>query len=251
MNPKSEVSELKVQGSDEDRFHAFLHSAINKPYSVNKPYKREHSSKWADAIIRSATKTIAITVYINFKSPKLTQDERLNLIELATQGIGKYWSREIAVDGTLYKVTVTAQHKSESPLPVILRIEKSTKDYGRSVNAGVLGVDARFIYNKGFFPNTTYSDDDFKLVCAHEFGHSVLKAAGGISLSWGHKGTTGVVSQAVKKSTPGYPTSGPIDLMKYYDDKKQQVTFSQLINDTIVSEKDVMRLIWLSKIQWK
>jgi len=39
--------------------------------------------------------------------------------------------------------------------------------------------------------------------------------------------------------------------MKYYDDKKQKASFSQLVNDSIVSEKDLMRLIWLSRIQWK
>jgi len=247
----SQTSEINAPESDEDKFHTFIHKTIDKPYRVGKPHKREHSSRWADTVVTSATKSIGVTVHINFKSPKLTEAERLNLINLAAQGIGKYWSREITVDGVLYKVSVTAQHKSDSPLPAILKIEQDTKDYGRSVNAGVLGVDARFIYNKGFFPSATFSDDDFKLVCAHEFGHSVLKAAGGISLSWGHKGTTGVISQAVKKSTPGYPTSGPIDLMKYYDDKKQKASFSQLIKDSIVSEKDLMRLIWLSKIQWK
>jgi hypothetical protein len=249
--PMSQTSEVKAAKSDEVKFHTFIHKTIDKPYRVDKPHKREHSSRWADTVVTSATKNIAITVHINFKSPKLTEAERLNLINLAAQGISKYWSREITVDGVLYKVSVTAMHKSDSPLPAILKIDQDTKDYGRSVNAGVLGVDARFIYNSGFFQNTNFADDDFKLVCAHEFGHSVLKAAGGISLSWGHKGTTGVISQAVKKSTPGYPNSGPIDLMKYYDDKKQKASFSQLVNDSIVSEKDLMRLIWLSKIQWK
>lgn len=248
MNQTAEGSATR---SDEEKFHSFIHAAIDKPYQIGKPHKREHSSRWADTIVTSATKSIAITVHINFKSPKLAETERLNLISLAAQGIGKYWSRDITVNGSLYKVSVTAQHKPDSPLPAILKIEQGTKDYGRSFNAGVLGVDARFIYNKGFFPSTKLADDDFMLVCAHEFGHSVLKAAGGISLSWGHKGTTGVISQAVKKSTPGYPASGPIDLMKYYDDKKQKASFSQLVDDSIVSEKDLMRLIWLSKIQWK
>jgi len=60
----------------------------------------------------------------------------------------------------------------------------------------------------------------FQLVSAHEFSHSVLMYAGGIPLSWGHKGSTGVLSQSAKSSTPGYPKSGAIDIMKYYDWKK-------------------------------
>lgn len=249
--PIDQMSEVPVAGSGEDEFHAFLHNAIDKPHRPGKPHRQEHRSRWANTIVTSATKSIAVTVFINFRSPKLTETERLRLINLATQGISKYWSRGITIEGVLYRVNVAAHHKSDSPLPVILKVNENAKSYGRSFNAGVLGVDARFIYNKGFFPSTALSDDDFKLVSAHEFGHSVLKVAGGISLSWGHKGTTGVISQAVKKSTPGYPSSGPIDLMKYYDDRKQKASFSQLVNNSIVSEKDLMRLIWLSKIQWK
>lgn len=148
----NKTAEVNTPESDEEKFHTFIHAAIDKPYRIGRPHKREHSSRWADTVVTSATKSIVITVYINFKSPKLTEAERLNLINLASQGIGKYWSRDIAVDGALYKVSVTAQHKPDSPLPAILKIDQDTKDYGRSVNAGVLGVDARFIYNKGFFP---------------------------------------------------------------------------------------------------
>lgn len=246
-----QAAETNTSPTDEDKFHASLHNSIDKQYRNGHPHKREHNSRWADTVVNSSTKVLNVTVHINFKSPKLTESERINLISLATQGIAKYWSRDITVDGTKYKAYVTAKHKPDSPFPAILKIDKDSKNYGRSFNPGVLGVDARFIYNKGFFPDTATADSDFKLVCAHEFGHSVLKVAGGLSLSWGHKGSTGVLTQAVKRSTPGYPVSGPIDLMKYYDDKKQKASFYQLINDSIVSEKDLMRLIWLSKIQWK
>ncbi len=247
----NQAVDIKAKGSGEGLFHAALHKAIDKPYNKNIPKRHEHSSRWADVVVASASKSIDVTVYINFKSPKLTAANRTKLIGLATQGIGKYWSRDVTIGNATYSVTVRAYHKADSAFPVILKVNSNAKKYGRSFNAGVLGVDARFIYNKGFFPRAGLSDDDFKLTCAHEFGHSVLKAVGGISLSWGHKGSTGIISQAVKKSTPGYPTAGPIDLMKYYDDKKQKASFTQLVSHSIASEKDVMRLIWLSKIQWK
>lgn len=79
-----------------------------------------------------------------------------------------------------------------------------------------LGIDASFIYNEGAFGDHR-TDLDFQLVAAHEFGHSVLMYAGGLPLSWSHKGSTNPLTQTVKTSTPGYPKSGPIDLMKYYD----------------------------------
>lgn len=247
----NQAVDVTTKDLSEDTFHSALHKTIDKPYIKNKPKRHEHSSRWADAVVASSSKRITVKVYVNFKSPKLTETQRKNLIELSTQGIGRYWSRDVTIGNATYAVTVSAQHKADSPFPVILKIHSDTKDYSRSFNAGVFGVNARFIYNKGFFPSTVFSDDDFKLTCAHEFGHSVLQAVGGICLSWGHKGSTGVISQSVKKSTPGYPTSGPIDLMKYYDDKKQKASFTQLVSDSIASEKDVMRLIWLSKIQWK
>lgn len=148
-------------------------------------------------------------------------------------------------------MAVTAVHREGAALPVVLKINKDEK-YGRSYNPGVLGIRARFIYNQGVFKGSKeLAEGDFKFVSAHEFGHSVLKTAGGLKLSWGHKGSTGAISQRIKKSTSGYPASGPIDLMRYYDDGKHNVAFRQLIEDSIASENDVKRLIWGSKIQWK
>jgi len=55
------------------------------------------------------------------------------------------------------------------------------------MNPAILGIDASFVYNKGYLGNLGRADDDFKLVEAHEFGHSVLMYAGGLPLSWGIK----------------------------------------------------------------
>ena len=91
------------------------------------------------------------------------------------------------------------------------------------------------------------------LVSAHEFWHSVLKYFGGISLSWRHEGSTNILTQDVKSSTPGYPLAGEINLMKYYNDKKnkQFIPYSSIYKRTIAAEIDVKRLIWSSEISIK
>ncbi|MCF6254821.1 MAG: hypothetical protein L3J98_15275 [Gammaproteobacteria bacterium] len=88
------------------------------------------------------------------------------------------------------------------------------------------------------------------LVAAHEFGHSVLMYAGGLSLSWGHKGSTNPITQSVKYSTPGYPEKGPIDLMKYYDPTKRSADLFRRMVDSAAMDIDVKRLIWGAQIKW-
>jgi len=131
---------------------------------------------------------------------------------------------------------------------------ENSPDYARSMNPSILGIDASFIYQKGLLKlgaPIKLIDDDFKLVSAHEFGHSVLMYVGGISLSWGHKGSTNALLQNVKSSTPGYPEKGKIDLMKYYNTNKREPDASQRVNDSIAMEIDIKRLIWSSEISWK
>ena len=99
-----------------------------------------------------------------------------------------------------------------------------------------------------FKANPGAADIDFKSTAAHEFGHSVLKYFGGIGLSWGHKGSTNVILQSVKGSTPGYPLKGEIDLMKYYDSSKNKTAVVGLYRRTYATEQDVKRLIWMSNI---
>lgn len=141
----------------------------------------------------------------------------------------------------------TANHRKNDSIDADLSIETSA-DYGRSFNVGIFGIDASFKYNQGAFKNKTNADLNFKLVCAHEFGHSVLQYFGGESLSWSHKGSTKIIPQSVKSTTPGYPKTGQIDLMKYCDSNKASARFSRIIFDTRASEQDVKRLVWSSVI---
>tara|TARA_B100002049_G_C16023298_1_gene351245 strand:+ start:769 stop:1062 length:294 start_codon:yes stop_codon:yes gene_type:complete len=94
-------------------------------------------------------------------------------------------------------------------------------------------------------------DDEFKLVSAHEFGHSILMHVGGISLSWGHKGSTNIILQKVKSSSPGYPKQGKIDLMKYYNETKNTANLKGCVSGSKAVEIDIKRLIWSSSILWK
>jgi len=176
------------------------------------------------------------------------------MTEYGINGIRHYWSRSITVDGIAFNTVVKAHNRSSKSIPVDLYIERGKK-YSRSMNPADFGIDASFIYNEGAFSNKRFSktaaDDDFKQVCAHEFGHSVLMHAGGVSLSWGHKGSTNAITQSAKSTTPGYPAAGPVDLMKYYDyDKSRGMRFSSLAKRTKAAEIDVKRLIWGSKLLW-
>ena len=253
-----------------DRFEEHLHKAIDKP-TTNfrmrrvgpsrqgrrrevKVHNGAHRAKWAQTTINSRLRTISINVFLNFKQNNLRQADYSKLKALAMAGIKQYWSNTITVDGVRFNVIVNALHKSSSDaIPVDLMIEESP-DYARSMNPAILGIDASFVYQKGIqalgAPEKAI-DDDFKLTSAHEFGHSVLMYVGGISLSWGHKGSTNALLQNVKSSTPGYPNKGKLDLMKYYDASKRQPEKRQRINDSMAIEIDVKRLIWSSEILWK
>lgn len=127
-----------------------------------------------------------------------------------------------------------------------LGIENGPK-YSRSNNLAILWFDAKFIYNAGFFKNQTYADQDFMETCAHEFGHSVLTEFGGIGRSWTHEGSTSIF-QSTTASTPGYPQTGEINLMRYYDEKKSQASFQRMISGSRATEFDLLCLLWMSKL---
>ncbi|GAB1269194.1 hypothetical protein NBRC116493_24470 [Aurantivibrio infirmus] len=148
------------------------------------------------------------------------------------------------MDGDVFTASVAAFDRKTNSIDVDLKIEEGV-EYGRSHNSGL--VDATFIYNKGMYGGmNSDADKDFMLVSAHEFGHSVLEYFGGADLSWSHKGSTHKIFQSVKPTTLGYPSSGEIDLMKYYDASKNAASYPEIYRRTIADEVDVKRLIWMS-----
>ncbi|MCP5002384.1 MAG: hypothetical protein GY941_00295 [Planctomycetes bacterium] len=245
-----------------EQFHELLHKDINKAVrnfrdkwippgrTYIKVHNGAHRASWATATIHTQHKLVNVQVYLNFKKNNLSDSDYIKLKQLVCDGIRKYWSRHITLSGHTYIVRVQANHRNANAIPVDLYIETDKNKYARSMNPATLGIDASFIYNKGRLGNLGKADADFKLVAAHEFGHSVLMYAGGFPLSWGHKGSTNPLTQSVKSTTPGYPKSGPIDLMKYYDPNKASIFFSRRISDSIAMEVDVKRLIWGANIQW-
>lgn len=244
----------------EVEFHEDLHKAIDKPVKtfrmrwdpVRKRRRRvsngAHVLPWASATVNPVARLVTTQVFLNFKQNSVTNTQYEKLKNLACRGIARYWSRSITVSGVSFRHQVHAAHRSSGAIDVDLSVETDISKYGRSMNPAILGIDASFIYNSGAL-HSSQVDQDFELVAAHEFGHSVLMAAGGIGLSWGHKGSTHVLTQSVKAKTPGYP-AGEIDLMKYFDWDKQRATFSRRISDTRAMEIDIKRLIWGSKFQW-
>ncbi len=134
-------------------------------------------------------------VNLNFKKNGISDTDYENLRYLTRIGIDKYWSRRIEVAGSSFMVWVQAEHSYVNAIPVDLHVEIDKNNYARSMNPAILGIDASFIYNKGRFGNKERADADFMLVAAHEFGHSVLMYAGGLSLSWSHKVSTHIITQ--------------------------------------------------------
>lgn len=162
------------------------------------------------------------------------------------QGIARFWSQSFTISGITYKTLVAVQSRKRRSIDAKLKVSNSKK-YARSHNSGI--VDAVFYYNKGFFVSPTYAERDFQMTAAHEIGHSVLEDFGGRKLSWGHKGSTSVLTQKVKPNAPKYPLKGSIDLLKYYNNNPK-VGFASMYNRTKVAEIDIKRLIWLSKLEF-
>lgn len=240
-------------------FHTAIHSSVGTPQPgvriihhhknrLRRTYDRVHTSKWATSRVNLKSRIITIDVYIDFQQNSLSIADYTRLKNLAIKGIERYWSRRINLSGHPFNVIVNVHHRRSDSIDVDLYIETSSS-YARSHNSGI--IDASFKYNQGFYRGSpSQADRDFMLVSAHEFGHSVLEFFGGTGLSWRHKDSTTLLTQSTKTSTPGYPSKGEIDLMRYYDSSKntKPVSSGAIYSRTIADEIDVKRLIWLSQI---
>jgi hypothetical protein len=243
-----------------DEFHEALHEEVGKPLHEQRTVQvgktifkevvkdRGHRAAWAFAQVFLQGRDIKVQVNLNLKRNGLPWDDYQRLSRLVFRGIRQHWSRSIAIKRQAFEVDVNAIFNTGKAIEVDLSVETG-RDYARSHNMSILGIDASFIYNRGFFTDAFDSDDDFMRTAAHEFGHSVLIGFGGLHHSWTHKGSTSLL-QTTKASTPGYPSTGPIDLMKYYDWKKAAAAPWRRANNTRASELDVKCLLWLSKLSF-
>jgi outer membrane protein OmpA-like peptidoglycan-associated protein/subtilisin family serine protease len=221
-----------------------------KVTNIRSKFLKSHTTReWVTAKMDRGAKAIAVDVYVdcqNEENLRATEFQRLRSLVLS--GIGKYWSRSVAVVGDVYTVTTTAHQRSAASVHLDLYVETDA-DYRRSHNSGI--IDASIFYNQGHYGGANANTDhDFEETAAHEFGHSILWAVGGKSLSWGHKGTVNASLlkfwnfQDPSPSATKYPVAGEIDLMKYYTDSEPGDFYSRVI----VASEDVFRLIGLSSV---
>ena len=166
------------------------------------------------------------------------------------------------INSEKYEVFVNPINTQSKAMDDVSLIYNTNNDWMRSGNPGTVtgfisavgNIFSReaVCYNVGYIkgPNKweyieeKHEDVEFKFTAAHEIGHEILKAFGDVYYSYGHKGTVNTVTQKIKDGTPEYPSTGEIDLMKYYKNYYD-------IPRTIASKTDVLGLLWLTKIKIK
>lgn len=177
------------------------------------------------------------------------------LEQLALSGIEEYWSRngsrgnnignDVTIDTDSYKVSVFATQSSKDGLRAPKIIYRTNKSSGRSRNWELSRI---LYYNVGYIEYSNgwgyiyFPDDDFMMTSAHEIGHEILKYFGGHKYSKSHKESSTILTQD-DLGIP-LPATGEIDLMMYYNANYD-------MSRTIASEKDVLGLLWCSKMQTK
>ena len=193
-----------------------------------------------------------------------------DLERLALEGISYHWGRNrnhavaqnVKINSEKYEVFVNPINTQNKAMDDVSLIYNTNNDWMRSGNPGTVtgfisavgNIFSReaVCYNVGYIKDSNgwkyrdeqYEDVNFKLTAAHEIGHEILKAFGDVYYSYGHKNTVNTVTQEIKDGTPEYPSTGEIDLMKYYQNYYD-------IPRTIASETDVLGLLWLTKINVK
>lgn len=190
----------------------------------------------------------------------------LDLKGLVRSGLQTYWSRKITAGGATYDVRVDPVEATTKAMDDIDVAYNTNRDWARSSNPGsVRGffslfgnfVPERIVYNVGWikfgtvwdYVTPTDADQEFSFTAAHEIGHEILSAYGGETYSYGHRGSSTVVSQRRKPLGDGgvsFPASGEIDVMKYYHGGRPPGFFSRLL----VTEQDVESLIWLARVKF-
>ena len=193
-----------------------------------------------------------------------------DLERLALEGISYHWGRNrnhtvaqnVEINSEKYEVFVNPINTQSKAMDDVSLIYNTNNDWMRSGNPGTVtgfisaigNIFSReaVCYNVGYikgpkeweYRDEQYEDVNFKLTAAHEIGHEILKAFGDVYYSYGHKDTVNTVTQEIKDGTPKYPSTGEIDLMKYYQNYYD-------IPRTIASKTDVLGLLWLTKIKVK
>jgi len=218
---------------------------------------------WFKAEIKSGSKQINVSIFVNFDTRMLSGDEAFHLKTLAKDGVAQFWSRSVNLNGDSYGVTVRL-YEASTGMPIMLLVNEkqvpvaSVNALGAdSAGAAVIGwfVGAKIYYQEEYFkyiaPNyppqsqyrnyTLAADLNFKRTAAHEIGHPILTIAKGVDYSWGHEGTS-TKGGGFTNNTPYFPQTGEVSLMKYF--QGDDVFKADL--RVKASEDDVKSLIYIS-----
>lgn len=177
------------------------------------------------------------------------------LIALAREGVSQYWSRSIQLqDKSGYEVYLETENTCSRAIPSPGIVYNSGGRLRRSRNwelSRILYYNTGKLKFRGQWITLKEHDaiTDFKHIAAHEIGHEILLAYGGHLYSKGHKGSSTIVTQTVKGNFL-YPPKGEIDLMVYYAEDLAHPYPPDYYTRSIASEKDVLSLLWLSKIEY-
>jgi len=210
-------------------------------------------------------------------SPLKTRTKSFSDLEkLAINGLNYHWGRnqnhfiakDVDINGEKYQIFVNTINTTENAMDDVSLIFNTNKSWMRSGNPGTVEDPISFVgnivsreaicYNVGYIYEYFYKDNwdyqsenlenlEFKFTTAHEIGHTILKAYGGTFYSYGHKGSVNTITQKMKTTAPEYPKSGEIDIMPYYPSSPPPTIY----NRYVASDKDVLGLLWLSKIEMK
>ena len=199
-----------------------------------------------------------------------------DLERLVLEGISYHWGRNrnhavaknVEINSEKYEVFVNPINTQNKAMDDVSLIYNTNNDWMRSGNPGtVTGIvsavgnlfsreavcyNVGYIYEYYYNNNWDYQqekdeDVEFKFTTAHEIGHEILKAFGDVYYSYGHKDSVNTVTQEMKNNAPEYPSTGEIDIIPYYPSNPPV----SIYNRAVASERDVLGLIWLTKINVK
>ena len=241
--------------------------------------------QWVDVRIERKIKRITTTLRTSFRGgQKLKNSTRHNipqadllrigkapmetperdseeLLRLATEGLEYHWGRNKShptgknvklESGEEYEFFLKVDNTSNKGLKSPKIVYQTNARSRRSRNWELSRI---LFYNIGYLKHAgkwrykaaTTADADFKQIAAHEVGHEILLAYGGHAYSKGHKGSSTIVTQSPVGNYL-YPQQGEIDLMCYYAEDQYHPCPADYNSRSIASEKDVLSLLWLSKI---
>jgi hypothetical protein len=223
----------------------------------------------SDPIIKSRTKSFS------------------DLEKLALDGLNYHWGRNknhavaknVNIGSNPFEIYIKAVNTKKDTMNAIKLIYNTNSDWMRSGNpskvrdllstVGKVVSGERIAYNVGYLNNVDWYeiskqnwyyagekkykvDENFSDTSAHEIGHTILQAYCGTKYSYNHEETSYITQEVIKISDGGksyfneLKTKGEINLMHYYDDEPW--SGNRDYAKYVASEKDVLSLLWLTKI---